>query len=352
MKHLIDFNNMSLEDWDRLYASCRDIMAHTGDYADALRGKTLASLFFEPSTRTSFSFQAAMLKLGGGVFGFADPLFSSVSKGERLKDTIKMCSSYADAIVMRTSWEGSALAGSLYSSCPMINAGDGGHLHPSQTLTDLTTIMQCRGEISGLNIGLCGDLKNGRTVHSLIKALSRFDDVTFYLISPRELSIPTYIRSFLQQNNQRYIETTGLEATMPQLDALYMTRIQRERFDNPEDYERLKNIYILSAQKLKLARPDLIVMHPLPRVDEINLNVDGDSRAKYFKQAEYGLYIRMALLLDFVRAGKSEPEYIPPETRAHRCKNPRCITETNEYLPILITGSDDAPQCGYCDAEM
>jgi aspartate carbamoyltransferase catalytic subunit len=352
MRHLIDFNDMTISEWTELYKLCRDIMEHTEDYRDALSGKTMASLFFEPSTRTSFSFQAAMLKLGGGVFGFADPIFSSVSKGERLKDTIIMCSSYADAIVMRTPWEGSAAAASMYSAVPLINAGDGGHLHPSQTLTDLTTIMQCRGKIGDMNIGFCGDLKNGRTVHSLIKALSRFDGVHFYLISPRELAVPSYIRDFLKSSNQWYIETTGLEAAMPQLNILYMTRVQRERFENKEEYEKHKNVYILNAQKLKIARKDLIILHPLPRVDEINLNIDGDSRAMYFKQAEYGLYIRMALLLTLIREGKNEPAYIGPETKKHLCANPSCIIRGNEYLPILIREENGLTYCGYCDKEV
>ena len=352
MRHMVDFSDMTLAEWEALYALCREIMARPDDYKDALRGRTMASLFFEPSTRTSFSFQAAMLKLGGGVFGFADPIFSSVSKGEKLKDTIAMCSSYADAIVMRTPWEGSAKAASLYSECPLINAGDGGHLHPTQTLTDLTTIMEIRGSITNLNIGFCGDLKNGRTVHSLIKALGRFPGVSFFLISPRELSIPAYLRAYLKENNHRYVEITSLESTMPQLDVLYMTRIQKERFGDPVEYEHLKNVYILNAQKLKIAREDLIVMHPLPRVDEIGMDVDGDPRAAYFRQAGYGLYIRMALLLSLIREGKSRPAFIPPETEPHRCKNANCITATNSYVPVLVKTEVGKDYCAYCDKDV
>jgi len=349
MRHMVDFEDMPICEWEKLYSLCRDIMSRPDDYRDSLRGRTMASLFFEPSTRTSFSFQAAMLKLGGGVFGFADPIFSSVSKGEKLKDTIAMCSTYADAIVIRTPWEGSAKAASLYSECPVINAGDGGHLHPTQTLTDLTTIMELRGRISDLNIGFCGDLKNGRTVHSLIKALGRFPGVSFFLISPRALSIPPYLRAFLKEKKLRYVEITSLESTMPQLDVLYMTRIQKERFTDPNEYERLKNVYILNTQKLKIAREDLLIMHPLPRVDEIQLDVDGDPRAAYFRQAGYGLYIRMALLLSLIQEGKSKPDYIPPERRQHTCKNPNCITATNPYVPILIKTEAGKKYCSYCD---
>lgn len=352
MMHLVDFNEMGLDEWDRLYTLCRDIMKRPGDYCDALRSKTMASLFYEPSTRTSFSFQSAMMRLGGGVFGFSDPAFSSVSKGEKLKDTIVMCASYADAIVLRTPWEGSALAASLYSCVPLINAGDGGHLHPTQTLTDLTTIMELRGSLSDLNIGFCGDLKNGRTVHSLIKALCRYSNVTFFLISPRELAIPAYLRQFLLQKGQRFVEVIGLEPTMPQIDVLYMTRIQKERFTDPADYERHKNIYILNAQKMKLAREQMIVMHPLPRVDEIDFEVDADPRAAYFRQAQYGLYIRMALLLTLIQGQKEMPAGIPPERRPHRCGNPGCITQTNAYLPILVDSATGTEHCRYCDKEI
>ncbi len=352
MRHIIDFNDMTMDEWNSLYSLCREIMANPMDFRDELRGKTMASLFFEPSTRTNFSFQTAMLKLGGGVFGFSDPQFSSVSKGETIKDTVIMCSSYADVIVMRTPWEGSAKAASLYSQCPVINAGDGGHLHPTQTLADLTTITELRGSASNLNIGLCGDLKNGRTVHSLIKALSRFENVSFFLISPRELAIPSYVRSFMNENGQKYVEVSNLESTMPQLDVLYMTRIQRERFSDPAEYERHRHAYILNAQKMKLARKDMIVMHPLPRVDEISQDVDGDPRAAYFKQAEYGLYIRMALLLSVTRDGKGLPEFVAPEVRPHACHNPRCITATNPYLPIINKQENGTVCCGYCDKEI
>jgi len=352
MRHFIDFEEMNLDEWKELYALTRDIMKTPDDFRDALRGKVMASLFFEPSTRTNFSFQAAMQKLGGGVFGFSDSSTSSVSKGEKLKDTIIMCSSYADAIVMRTPWDGAARAASLYSSASIINAGDGGHLHPTQTLTDLATISERRGSPSGMNIGFCGDLKNGRTVHSLIEALCRFENVNIFLISPRELALPQYVHEFIRRHGVRHIETTGLEATLPQLDVLYMTRIQRERFTDQSEYEKHRYVYVLDAGKLKLARRDMMIMHPLPRVDEIALDVDGDSRASYFRQAECGLYVRMALLLKLIGEGKSQPAYVPPETMAHRCTNPRCITATEKYLPLIDRVGEGVEYCGYCDKEL
>ena len=223
----------------------------------------MASLFYEPSTRTNFSFQTAMLRLGGTVFGFADPKSSSAAKGENLKDTIKMVAGYADVVVMRTPWEGAAKAASLYSEVPVINAGDGGHMHPTQTTTDLTTITRLRGSVDGLSVGLCGDLKNGRTVHSLIKALAKFKDIRFFLIAPRELAIPDYIRSFMVENGMPFTEVTGLEAVIPQLDVLYMTRIQRERFVDPLEYERNKGVYVLTRRKLERAKENMLVMHPL-----------------------------------------------------------------------------------------
>ena len=235
MRHLIDFGDLPRQEWDALYARASQIMDDPGKAADVCRGKVSANLFYEPSTRTNFSFQTAMLRLGGSVFGFADPNSSSVAKGETLKDTIKMVSGYADVIVMRTPWEGAAKAASLYSNVPVVNAGDGGHMHPTQTMADLTTITRLLGRVDGLSVGLCGDLKNGRTVHSLIKAMAKFQDVRFFLISPRELAIPEYMRTFLKENQMPYTEVTGLEAVSPQLEVLYMTRIQRERFSDPRE---------------------------------------------------------------------------------------------------------------------
>ena len=297
LRNLIDIEDLSLEEWNELYGLASQIIAHPKDFVDALHGDVMASLFFEPSTRTNFSFQTAMLRLGGNVFGFADPKSSSTSKGETLKDTVKMVSSYADVIVMRSPKEGAAKAASLYSNVPVINAGDGGHMHPTQTLADLTTIATLRGEIRDLNVGLCGDLKNGRTVHSLIKALAKFPGIRFYLIAPRDLAIPGYMVEFMKEKGLKFVEVTNLEATMPQLDVLYMTRVQRERFFNEEDYLRLRDSYILTPDKLETAKPDMSILHPLPRVNEIAAAVDNDPRACYFRQAKNGRYIRMALML-------------------------------------------------------
>ena len=306
MRHLIDFGDLSRQEWDTLYQRASQIMDDPGRYLDTCRGKVSCNLFYEPSTRTNFSFQTAMLRLGGSVFGFADPNSSSVSKGETLKDTIKMVSSYADVVVMRNPREGAAKAASLYSHVPVVNAGDGGHMHPTQTMADLTTITRLRGGVDGLSIGLCGDLKYGRTVHSLIKAMAKFRDIRFFLISPRELAVPEYVRAFLRENNMPFTEVTGLEAVMPQLDVLYMTRIQRERFVDPLEYERNKGIYILTRRKLERAKPDMLVMHPLPRVDEIAQDVDDDPRAVYFQQARFGMFARMALLADLANQPRLE----------------------------------------------
>ena len=279
MRHLIDFGDLTRQEWDELYAQASRIMDDPTQFMDMCRGKVMASLFYEPSTRTNFSFQAAMLRLGGAVFGFSDPNSTSAAKGESLKDTIKMVSGYADVVVMRTPWEGAARAASLYSHVPVINAGDGGHMHPTQTTADLTTITRLLGKVDGLSVGLCGDLKNGRTVHSLIKALAKFEDIRFFLISPRELAIPDYMRAFIQENGMRFTEVTGLEAVIPQLDILYMTRIQRERFVDPLEYERNKGVYVLTRRKLERAKAHMLVMHPLPRVDEIAVDVDEIGRA-------------------------------------------------------------------------
>ena len=295
---LISIENVSRQWWEALYSVCQDIIAHPGDYVEACRGRVMASLFYEPSTRTNFSFQTAMLRLGGTVFGFADPKSSSVAKGETLKDTIKMVGGYADVIVMRTPWEGAAKAASLYSNVPVVNAGDGGHHHPTQTLTDLLTIKREKGRLDSLVVGCCGDLKFGRTVHSLIGAMSRYKNVRFVLISPEELRVPESVRTdLLEKQGIEYMETTSLEEAMPQLDILYMTRVQRERFFNEDDYVRLKDSYILTPDKLRTAKWDLAILHPLPRVNEISIAIDDDPRACYFRQVLCGKFIRMALIL-------------------------------------------------------
>lgn len=350
IRHLINIEDVSVDWWNRLYSLCRDMIERPDDFSDACRGKVMASLFFEPSTRTSFSFQAAMMRLGGSVFGFSDPNATSAAKGETLADTIRMVSAYADTIVMRNPKEGSAMAASLYSEVPVINAGDGGHMHPTQTLTDLTTISLLRGEIANLNIGLCGDLKNGRTVHSLVLALSKFPDINYYLISPRDLAMPDYMLSHLKKSGQKYIEITGLESTIPQLDVLYMTRIQKERFIDPLEYEKLRGVYVLTKRKLERAKRDLLIMHPLPRVDEIAQDVDSDPRAVYFEQARYGMFIRMALLLQLSHKDRQKPV----ETEIGKgtlCSNPACITQTEKYLPNRIKDFG-YPSCAYCDKKI
>ena len=352
MRHLIDFGDLSREEWDGLYARASQIMDAPERFLDACRGKVMASLFYEPSTRTNFSFQTAMLRLGGTVFGFADPSSSSVAKGETLKDTIKMVSSYADAVVLRTPWEGAAKAASLYSHVPVVNAGDGGHMHPTQTTADLTTITRLLGHVDGLSIGLCGDLKNGRTVHSLIKALAKFQDIRFFLISPRELAIPDYMRTFMKENGMRSTEVTGLEAVIPQLDVLYMTRIQRERFVDPLEYERCRGVYVLTRRKLERAKDHMLVMHPLPRVDEIAVDVDDDPRAVYFQQARYGMFARMALLADLAtqpRLDRTEAVEIGTEPV---CRNPRCITQNQLYLPPLVKKNGGVDCCAFCDSAL
>lgn len=350
-RHLIRIDTLSMQEWDELFALCEQIIERPGDFADACRGKVMASLFYEPSTRTNFSFQTAMMRLGGSVFGFADPNATSVSKGETLADTVKMCSGYADVIVMRSPQEGAALAASLYADIPVVNAGDGGHMHPTQTLTDLTTIRRLRGGMDGLRIGLCGDLKNGRTVHSLILALSMFRDVTFYLISPRDLALPAYMIGYMRERGLKFFEVTNLEATMPLLDVLYMTRVQKERFTDPLEYERNKGVYVLTKGKLARAKSDLLIMHPLPRVDEIAPDVDSDPRAVYFQQARFGMYIRMALLLTMCRMPRETPPYVEPGSGT-LCSNPRCITQTEHYLPNLTGELAGKHICRFCDKEI
>ncbi len=298
MKHLIDIKDLSVEEIDELIKVAKDIIANKEKYSHKCDGKTIATLFFEPSTRTRLSFEAAMIGLGGQVLGFSEAASSSVSKGESVADTTRIVGVYSDIIAMRHPKEGAPLVASLKSVVPIINAGDGGHNHPTQTLTDLLTIQCEKGRLDNLTIGLCGDLKFGRTVHSLVTAMSRYKNIKFILISPKELVMPEYIKKdVLEKNNIEYCETTDIEEYMDKLDVLYMTRVQKERFFNEADYVRLKDYYILNKEKLKKAKEDLCIMHPLPRVNEISTDVDDDKRACYFKQAEYGKYIRMALIL-------------------------------------------------------
>ena len=298
MKHLIDIMQLGTEEIDEMIDVAKDIIAHPEKYAEKCHGKKLATLFFEPSTRTRLSFEAAMYELGGNVLGFSEAQSSSASKGESVADTIRTVGAYADIIAMRHPKEGAPMVASRKSTVPVINAGDGGHNHPTQTLTDLLTISREKGRLSDMTVGLCGDLKFGRTVHSLISAMSRYENVKFILISPEELKIPEYLKhEVLEKNNIEYIETTDLEAAMPQLDILYMTRVQRERFFNEQDYIRLKDSYILTPDKLDNAKEDLSILHPLPRVNEISVAVDDDPRATYFEQVLNGKFIRMTLIL-------------------------------------------------------
>ena len=298
MRHLMSPLDFTVEEIDKLLDLASDIEAHPDKYAHACEGKQLATLFYEPSTRTRLSHEAAMLNLGGSVLGFSSAASSSATKGETVADTIRMISCFADICAMRHPKEGAALVASEYSSIPVINAGDGGHQHPTQTLTDLMTIRSLKGRLNHMKIGLCGDLKFGRTVHSLIHALVRYPGIEFVLISPEELRLPSYMRQdVLDKNNIPYEEVVRMEDALPELDLLYMTRVQKERFFNEEDYVRMKDFYILDAQKMELAKSDMLVLHPLPRVNEIAVEVDKDPRAAYFKQVQYGVYARMALIL-------------------------------------------------------
>ncbi|HEY5525656.1 MAG TPA: aspartate carbamoyltransferase [Clostridium sp.] len=296
-KHLIDPMDFSIEELDEIFELAHQIIKDPKKFSKICDGKILATLFYEPSTRTRFSFEAAMMRLGGKILGFSEPNSSSASKGETLADTIKMVSIYTDIIAMRHPKEGSARVASIYSSVPIINAGDGGHQHPTQTLADLLTIECLKMGLRGHTVGICGDLRYGRTVHSLIKAMTRYEETKFILISPKELKIPDYIREeFIKKNNIEFKEVERLEEVIDEVDILYMTRIQKERFFNEEEYLRLKDSYILDKEKMKSAKKDMIVMHPLPRVNEIAMEVDNDKRAAYFKEAEYGMYVRMALM--------------------------------------------------------
>ncbi len=298
MRSLIDILDLSTSEIDELILKANDIIATPDKYAHKCDGKKLATLFFEPSTRTRLSFEAAMYELGGNVLGFSEAQSSSAAKGESVADTVKVVGYYADIIAMRHPKEGAPLVASMNTDVPIINAGDGGHNHPTQTLTDLLTISREKGRFDGLTVGFCGDLKFGRTVHSLIGALSRYKNIKFVLISPTELTVPEYLKKeTLEAKNIEFVETTDLEKYMPELDILYMTRVQRERFFNEQDYIRLKDSYILTPEKLNTAKDDLCILHPLPRVNEIAVAVDNDKRAKYFEQAKNGKYIRMALIL-------------------------------------------------------
>ena len=349
MRHIIDLCDLTEKEFSDLYKLVSNIIDRPEGYVDACRGKVLGSLFYEPSTRTNLSFSTAMMRLGGSVVGFSDPNATSASKGETLKDTINMVSSYADMIVMRNPREGAAKVASLYSSVPVINAGDGGHLHPTQTLADMITILRMRGSADDMKIGLCGDLKYGRTVHSLIHFLANYENVQFYLIAPRELAIPEYLRQFMVEHQMKFYEVSGLEPVIPMLDVLYMTRIQKERFASLDVYESLKGTYCLTKAKLRDAKKALLIMHPLPRVDEIAQDVDDDPRAVYFDQARFAMYARMALLLTLSKQPRVRmPKHLIGMPNL-RCTNPKCITHSETYLPMDIIHTKDGERCVYCD---
>ena len=357
MRSLISILQLSVEELDALIATAKDIIAHPEKYWDSCKHKKLATLFYEPSTRTRLSFEAAMLELGGTVLGFSEASSSSAAKGESMADTAKMISCYADITAIRHPKEGAPYVASRAATIPVINAGDGGHNHPTQTLADLLTISREMGRLNNLTIGLCGDLKYGRTVHSLIEAMSRYEGIRFVLISPKELKIPGFIRyNVLEKQGIPYEEVETMEEVIGSLDVLYMTRIQRERFDEPSEYERLKNSYILDTAKMALAKERMCVLHPLPRVNEISVAVDDDPRAAYFRQALNGKYMRMALILKLLEEAKQDPKKEAVDTTDLRydlvCCNPKCISQTEQELPQIFRTTDKAAgihRCIYCE---
>ncbi len=357
-RSLIDILDLSTTELDSLIKTAVDIAENPDKYSNKCKGKILATLFFEPSTRTRLSFEAAMYGLGGQVLGFADAKNSSVSKGESVADTAKTISCYANIIAMRHPLAGAPLVAAKNASIPVINAGDGGHCHPTQTLADLLTISREKGGFENLTYGFCGDLKNGRTVHSLIAALARYKGVKIVLISPKELALPFYVKRDLELKGVPYVETEDLENALPQLDALYMTRVQRERFADIAEYERLKDCYILTEQKMKLAKSDTIVLHPLPRVNEISVAIDKDPRACYFKQVLNGKFMRMALILKLLEENDSVTtlDYISRcelvDSKDKVCNNPKCITTTEQELAQsfkLVDKEHDIYRCVYCE---
>ena len=357
MKHLIDPTDLTREETDSIIDLALDIIANPAKYSEAMKGRKLATLFYEPSTRTRLSFTAAMMELGGSVLGFSDAANSSVSKGETVADTVRVVENFADVIAMRHPLEGAPMVASRYACVPVINAGDGSHAHPTQTLTDLLTIRRELGRIDGITIGFCGDLRFGRTVHSLIKALSRYNGVKVVLIAPDELRLPSYIRQDVcEKEGIDYIEVNTMEEVLPTLDILYMTRVQKERFLDEEEFDRVKDSFRLDLQKLSAARPDMAILHPLPRVNEIASEVDSDPRAAYFRQVGNGKYVRMALIYSLLR-WKGDPAHVMPEHKEYfknpelSCRNPKCICASELRSEGLFheTGSGKI-RCAYCDS--
>ena len=353
MKHLLNILDLTTQELDELIKTALDIEANPEKYQDKCAHKTLATLFFEPSTRTRLSFESAMLSLGGTVLGFSSASASSTAKGESCADTVEVVSGYVDIIAMRHPKEGAAQVGIDHSRCPVINAGDGGHYHPTQTLADICTIYKEKGRLDNLTIGVCGDLKYGRTVHSLLACMSGYAGIKFVLISPKELALPEFEKKeFIENKNIPYVEMQSLEEAIPQLDILYMTRIQKERFLDANEYERLKDSYVLTAEKMELAKKDMIVLHPLPRVNEISVKVDKDPRACYFEETRCGKYMRMALIMKLL-AEKNEPLNIEQKDTYIgdlKCNNPHCITGTEQELDNLVYKDKDGNvRCAYCD---
>jgi len=361
-RNFLSPDDMSVEQLEQVFALADRITADPDAFKDICHGKVLATLFYEPSTRTRLSFEAAMHRLGGSVIGFSDASSSSATKGETVADTARMIGCYADIVAMRHPVEGAPQAAALYCNVPVINAGDGGHQHPTQTLTDLYTIRAKLGRLNNLTVGLCGDLKFGRTVHSLIQALSRYENITFVCISPKELVLPDYI--FAQNcegTNIRFEICEDLQEVIGKLDILYMTRIQRERFDDPDEYERLKDVYVLDNKKMAAAKEDMIVLHPLPRVNEIATEVDDDPRATYFAQAQYGMYARMALIMTLLGTEQNKKTLggqmhlwqmpSPRQDKHLRCVNPKCLCTVQTTLPHLFVEKGGKKVCYYCDHE-
>ncbi len=355
MRHLIDPTDLSNAETIQIVATAEDIIASRSKYSQVCLGKKLATLFYEPSTRTRLSFNAAMLELGGTVLGFDDAASSSVSKGETVADTTRVLECFADIIAMRHYKEGAPLVASQYVKIPVINAGDGSHAHPTQTLTDLLTIKRELGRLDNLTVGFCGDLKYGRTVHSLIKALARFSSIKVVLIAPEELKLPHYVYKEVAGSPITFSEATTIEEAIPELDVLYMTRVQGERFADKAEYERLKDSFILSPEKLITAKEEMVILHPLPRVNEITREVDADPRAAYFRQVENGKFVRMALIYTLLQwnEGKTPattPHFAPGiEIGKHICQNPVCISNTEDVDRLSKVAADGVRHCAYCD---
>ena len=359
MRHLIDPTDLTVAETEQIVALAEDIIANRVKYSEACRGKKLATLFYEPSTRTRLSFTAAMLELGGQVIGFSDANSSSVSKGETVADTVRVIRCFADIIAMRHFKEGAPLVASQYAGIPVINAGDGSHAHPTQTLTDLLTIKREKGRFDNMTIGFCGDLKFGRTVHSLIKALSRYSNIKVILIAPQELRLPDYMLAEMAENSRlEFREVETMEEVMPELDILYMTRVQKERFLDEEEFNRVKDSFVLDPSKLRTAKSDMIVLHPLPRVNEITRAVDNDPRAAYFRQVENGKFVRMALIYTLLKWAEGEKLAAVPDLaegmfidRSMKCPNSRCISATEDVDPLFVKAGDTC-RCAYCEAKI